>query len=247
MNTMTILGTFGFSLTFAVQSVHALSAYWTYEGASCSSNTTIEGDAFMEWDDSQYSDFGLSEYNYSGDCLYFLGGSMDIEDYDYTSFASFVGAGYCVSCDNMVGCSSTGSCHDFMTYDAPEENAPVENAPEANAPEENAPEENDPVTEETSTGYQLTQGSKQIVSNPSFGLAKSLQASMAMTVSQPPSTGSGPGSLVVSLLAVVAAVAAVVGTVAAIRRSRWILAVDTSGLLEMTKSAFSSQQQQVLV
>ena len=238
---MTILGTFGFYLTFAVQSVHALSAYWTYEGASCSSNTTIEGDAFMEWDDSQYSDFGLSEFNYAGDCLYFLGGSMDIEDYNYTSFASFVGAGYCVSCDNMVGCSSTGSCDDFMTYDAPEEMAHEENAPE-----QNAPEENDPVTEETSTGYQLTQGSKQIVSNPSIGLAKSLQASMAMTVSQPPSKGSGPGSLVVSLLAVVAAVAAIFGIVAAIRRSRWILAVDTSGLLEMTKSAYSSQQQQVL-
>lgn len=90
-----------------------LSAFYSYEDATCIDSNTIKGTAVMSYDDSDYAAYGYS-MSYYGGCMYFSGGSLDLEDYDYGY--GFYEYGYCVECDGAVGCSSDGSCDNFMTY-----------------------------------------------------------------------------------------------------------------------------------
>mmetsp|Transcript_35048 Transcript_35048/g.41834 ORF Transcript_35048/g.41834 Transcript_35048/m.41834 type:complete len:220 (+) Transcript_35048:60-719(+) len=90
-------------------------AYLFYENAKCTDDTNIEGIYTYAFDDESYSDYGYSDY-YTGDCLYLAGGYWEVDmSYDSNAYES-IQYGSCVECNGQVGCSSDGTCDNFMNF-----------------------------------------------------------------------------------------------------------------------------------
>ncbi|CAB9504370.1 expressed unknown protein [Seminavis robusta] len=132
----------------------SLHGYFSYKDAACQDSSTIAGTAVMSYDDDDFTAMYGMEFDYEGSCLYYVGGSIDIYSYDIDK--EIFGEGVCTECYGMVGCSTDGSCDNFMTYTA--------------------------SVRSSSSGYQLT-GSKTRLDNetlqelkePALGLQNSVQ------------------------------------------------------------------------
>jgi hypothetical protein len=210
-----------FFLLFNVLStVNAVSYYYSYEDAKCVNEDTIKGKFVLSWDDSDYADFGYSA-SYYGGCAYLVDGSMDMEalsdamlsgSYDYYDY------GICVECDGVVGCSSDGTCSNFLTYPAPET---------------------------TSSGYQLSsQGqssSTETTTAPKYGAtAKTVEASAMALVEDNSSESSAPvvsETMMMASAAVGMLIAGVLAAVIVVRRRQVGNKDLTSAMLELPRSA----------
>lgn len=110
----------GLWLLLFCRATDAISYYYSYEDATCVDDGTIEGTFVLSWDDADYSAFGYSA-SYYGGCLYLVDGSMDIgNETALDSSTDGYEYGYCVACDGVTGCSSDGTCDNFMTLPAPD-------------------------------------------------------------------------------------------------------------------------------
>jgi len=95
---------------------NALNAYLFYEDAQCSGTKSIRGSLVYEYDDSTSTETeGFTIDAYNGPCNYFEGGYHDfLNDSDETD--SDMIQGFCMTCDEVVGCSaSEDSCDEFYT------------------------------------------------------------------------------------------------------------------------------------
>jgi hypothetical protein len=91
----------------------AVGAYWWYENATCLNEHTIKGISHLSFDDPDYSSWDTTDTKYYGGCFYFLYGYVDLDNWDFSNIYNY---GECVTCYNIVGCSSDGTCGNFMTY-----------------------------------------------------------------------------------------------------------------------------------
>jgi hypothetical protein len=107
----------GLSLALWSQFADALSAYYSYQDALCVDDNTIEGTFVMSFDDPDYADYGFS-MDYTGECLYFTEGSLNLDNSDACVLDS-IDFGSCVECNGVTGCSSDGTCSNFKTYATP--------------------------------------------------------------------------------------------------------------------------------
>lgn len=85
-------------------------AYISYKNANCLDGQTIEGEMVATYQTS--FDFSFS-MDYSGECAYYVDGYWDYINDDINDV--FV-QGYCMTCNGVTGCSSDGTCNNFMTY-----------------------------------------------------------------------------------------------------------------------------------
>lgn len=93
----------------------SLTTYFSYKAAvSSDDGSTIVGTAVMSYDDATANTYYGTDFQCEGACLYYLGGSIDVYAYSAGSDELF-GEGICLTCFDSVGCSSDGSCDNFMT------------------------------------------------------------------------------------------------------------------------------------
>eukprot|EP00977_Amphora_coffeiformis_P018052 scaffold6121_cov170-Amphora_coffeaeformis.AAC.2 len=138
-----------------------LSMYLSYQDAVCTDSDNIAGTAVLSYDDSYYNELLSMSYEYAAECLYLKGGYIDIESYSYDNVDDYYGFGQCIKCNGVVGCSSDGTCSNFMTYPG----------------------------EMSNGGYQLTQGggssTKDESVRPKMGLAMKAQDATVNAMQSP--------------------------------------------------------------
>lgn len=101
---------------FFFGSAQGVKIFLSYSDATCVDDNTIQGTVTISYDDASYSFLEYSDF-YSGECLYYVGGYADSDNYDWDSDVSdILDYGACVTCNGQVGCSSDGTCSNFMTY-----------------------------------------------------------------------------------------------------------------------------------
>lgn len=101
---------------FFFGSAQGVKIFLSYADATCVDDDTIQGTVTISYDDTSYSFLEYSTF-YSGGCLYYVGGYADSDNYDWDSDVSeILDYGSCVTCSGQVGCSSDGTCTNFMTY-----------------------------------------------------------------------------------------------------------------------------------
>lgn len=89
-------------------------AYLYYENAQCKDSTTIKGYSTLTFDEETFSNYGYSR-TYTGPCLYLDGGYWEVNYYS-DPYEDVMKEGYCIQCNDQVGCSVDGSCQNFMNY-----------------------------------------------------------------------------------------------------------------------------------
>jgi len=89
-------------------------AYLYYENAQCTDDVNIEGTYTIAFDDDNYSSYGYSDY-YTGACLYLTDGYWEVDTSYYPNTSESIQYGTCLECDGQVGCSSDGTCDNFMS------------------------------------------------------------------------------------------------------------------------------------
>lgn len=102
------------TLSLVATRSRSLKLYLTYENAECTEYNTIEGTSVYLYDEVEDGASDGFSWPASGACSY-LGeeGYWDLNgDWDYWT----VGYGYCVTCNDHVGCSVDGTCDTFMNY-----------------------------------------------------------------------------------------------------------------------------------
>ena len=147
----------------------------------------------MSYDDSYWNAFQMS-LDYEGECGYYANGYMDVDNWDDSDDDAF-GTGYCVTCNGIVGCSSDGTCDNFMTY-------PVE-------------------ASSSGSGYQMTTAqthasseNQQLVETPAMTLTQqaqkaNIQAMMSSSQQVGTTTSFGSATIVILATLFVGAVASV--------------------------------------
>jgi hypothetical protein len=102
-------------LTTLARSSHAITAYLSYQDSQCLSDGTIQGTLVMSYDDSSYDSMGF-DMDYEGECISFQSGEWDLDNWDGSYDNIYDYDTVCATCNGVAGCSTDGTCDNFMTY-----------------------------------------------------------------------------------------------------------------------------------
>mmetsp|Transcript_33293 Transcript_33293/g.50218 ORF Transcript_33293/g.50218 Transcript_33293/m.50218 type:complete len:226 (+) Transcript_33293:73-750(+) len=105
-------------LLFAWRSVNAYTGYLSYKNAKCTSDGGILGTLVLSYDDEELNEYGGYSMSWDSMCLAYEGGSFnfgDEEDDDIT-WPDYEWGATCITCNGVTGCSSDGTCANFLTY-----------------------------------------------------------------------------------------------------------------------------------
>jgi len=88
-------------------------AYLYYENAECNDGD-ITGTYVISFDNENFSGYGFSD-SYSGACMYLTNGYWEVDMSYYSEAYESIEYGICVTCNGQIGCSSDGTCDNFMS------------------------------------------------------------------------------------------------------------------------------------
>ena len=145
----------------------------------------------MSYDDAYWNNFQMS-LDYEGECAYYTNGYLSVDHWDYSD--DVLGTGYCVTCNGNVGCSSDGTCDNFMTY---------------------------PAEVSSESGYQMTSTSstsnnQQVVETPAMTLTRQAQKSNVQAMNMSSRAGQQPSATTASFFGSATIVAGFAGMVASL-------------------------------
>eukprot|EP00547_Thalassionema_nitzschioides_P002544 CAMPEP_0194207244 /NCGR_PEP_ID=MMETSP0156-20130528/6041_1 /TAXON_ID=33649 /ORGANISM="Thalassionema nitzschioides, Strain L26-B" /LENGTH=209 /DNA_ID=CAMNT_0038933957 /DNA_START=20 /DNA_END=649 /DNA_ORIENTATION=- len=101
----------------ALNRSHAYTGYLSYTNAKCTSGGGISGTLLLSYDDDELNEYCGYSMAWDSMCLSYEGGSYRFDDSDDDiTWPEYEWDATCVTCNGITGCSSDGTCENFLTY-----------------------------------------------------------------------------------------------------------------------------------